>query len=123
MVMGLVCLFSVFRSFEFSSEGICVCYLFFFKRHISADRITSIRFVVEGSRPSLAIFLDGQEAKTDRHLFRKAIFHPRTIIRINIWEEDVDGYLKNLTTLYNNVKLGDSYLAWKMNKFKSQLKR
>ncbi len=123
LIMALVYLFLSLRSFEFSNDGIEITYMFLFKRHISAERITSIRFVVEGSRPSLAIFLDGQGAKTDKHLFFKAIFHPRTIIRSNVWEDDVEDHLKNLSTLYNNVRLGDSYITWKMNKLRQQLKK
>lgn len=111
------------RSFEFSTEELCVTYAFFFKRHICTDRISSIRFVAERGKPGLAIFLDGQGAATDNRLFFKAVFHPRRIIRISIWEDDVEDYLKKLSALYNNVRLGDSYIAWKMLKAKQKLKR
>lgn len=109
------------RSFEFTKEGVCICDVFFLRRHIPLERISSIRFVAYGGQPYLFLFLDGKSVSDDHILYYIACFFPRKIISIWILEDEVEDYMKKLTKLYGNVSVGNSYLEWKIARAKNKI--
>ena len=119
--IAIFLLLSSCRSFEFTKEGICVCDVFFLRRHISLDRISAMRFVAYGGQPGLFLFLDGKCRLNDHILYYLASFFPRKIIFIRIWEDDLDDYMKKLSKLYGNISVGDSYLEWKTARAKNEI--
>ena len=108
-----------------TKNEICVSRLGILKRHISADRISSIQLIAWRRRFQTYLFvvicLDGHRPYDYNHLFFFWQLSPK-VIAVPIVDYEWKEHSQKLTKLYGNVELHPSFRDWRKRQNKKSKK-
>ena len=124
-IVSLICTLLFTDRIDCTKEEICVRRMYFFKRHIEADRITTIQILIRKSEPTIVFCIDNHKLYKQtiiRRFFPNAPMLSRKVIHIRILEDECTHYIDSLNILYGNVILDESYIKWREIKMKKNSK-
>lgn len=114
-----------------NEKEICVTRFGILKRHIRANRISSIQLIEWHRKGQFSLYLviciDGHRPYNSKNVLMRTFFglwvsSPK-VFAIRILEHQYNEYIKELTELYGNVTLEDSFRKWQTKQAQKKLGR